>query len=314
MATPATTVPRPDLSAPSAPPGRYRAESQWVPWIFLAPFLLSFGVFLVWPLLQSVLLAFEQTFGPKTTTWVGFDNFIYLFRDPLFWKAVRNTAMFALGSVCIQLPLSLGLAMLLNRPGLRGRAFFRLVFFAPSLVGLVFVGLLFSLMFAPRTGLVNTTLHGLFPSFNPEFPWLEIYIMPALIMAALWLYVGFNMVYFLAALQNVPEELIEAASLDGAGPWHRFRHIILPEILPVATFVVLMSLLGSLQLFELPFVLLNSGAGPDNRGLTIVMYLYNTGFVTGDLGYASAIGWVLALLMGAFALGQRWFNKRQEEN
>jgi ABC-type sugar transport system permease subunit len=314
MPTPAPAVTRTETSPPSSPPGRYRAEPRWVPWVFLAPFLLSFGVFLVWPLLQSVVLAFQQTFGPKTTTWVGLDNFGFLFRDPLFWKAVRNTALFALGSVCIQLPLSLGLAMLLNRPGLRGRAFFRLVFFAPSLVGLVFVGLLFSLMFAPRTGLVNTTLHGLFPAFNPEFPWLEIYIMPALILAALWLYVGFNMVYFLAALQNVPEELIEASSLDGAGPWHRFRHIILPEILPVATFVVLMSLLGSLQLFELPFVLLNSGAGPDNRGLTVVMYLYNTGFVTGDLGYASAIGWVLALLMGAFALGQRWFNKRQEEN
>lgn len=310
----ASAVPSP--AAPPLPPqrGRYRAEPIWVPWVFLAPFLLSFGVFLVWPLIQSVVLAFQQTFGPKTTTWVGLDNFLFLFRDRLFWKAVSNTALFALGSVCIQLPLSLGLAMLLNRPGLRGRAFFRLVFFAPSLVGLVFVGLLFSLMFAPRTGLVNTTLHGLFPAFNPEFPWLEIYIMPALILAALWLYVGFNMVYFLAALQNVPEELIEAASLDGAGPWHRFRHIILPEILPVATFVVLMSLLGSLQLFELPFVLLNSGAGPDNRGLTIVMYLYNTGFVTGDLGYASAIGWVLALLMGAFALAQRWLNKRQEEN
>lgn len=314
MSAPAAKVSNAAPTPDNAPQGRYRAEPRWVPWVFLAPFLISFAVFLVWPLLQSVMLAFQQTFGPKTTTWVGLDNFLFLFRDPLFWKAVRNTALFALGSVCIQLPLSLGLAMLLNRPGLRGRAFFRLVFFAPSLVGLVFVGLLFSLMFAPRTGLVNTTLHNLFPAFNPEFPWLEIYIMPALILAALWLYVGFNMVYFLAALQNVPEELIEASSLDGAGPWHRFRHIVLPEILPVATFVVLMSLLGSLQLFELPFVLLNSGAGPDNRGLTIVMYLYNTGFVTGDLGYASAIGWVLALLMGAFALGQRWFNKHQEEN
>ena len=181
-------------------------------------------------------------------------------------------------------------------------------------MGLVFVGLLFSLIFAPRTGLVNTVIHGFFPAFDPEFPWLQLYIMPALILAALWLYVGFNMVYFLAALQGVPEELMEAAALDGAGPWHRFRHIILPEILPVATFVVLMSLLGSLQLFELPFVLLSGTAGPENRGLTIVMYLYTTGFVSGDLGYACAIGWVLALFMGAFALGQRWFTKHQEES
>jgi ABC-type sugar transport system permease subunit len=299
---------------PAAPKGRYRAEPMWVPWVFLAPFLLTFGVFLVWPLMQSVILAFQQTFGPKTSAWVGLENFTFMFGDPLFWKAVGNTAAFAAGSVCVQLPLSLGLAILLNRPGLKGRAFFRMIFFAPSLVGLVFVGLLFGLMFAPRTGLVNTTLHGLFPAFDPEFPWLQLYILPALILASIWLYVGFNMIYFLAALQNVPEELMEAAALDGAGPWHRFRHIVLPEILPIATFVVLMSLIGSLQLFELPYVLLNGTSGPENRGLTIVMYLYNTGFVSGDLGYASAIGWVLAFFMGAFAIVQKRFSKRDDED
>lgn len=294
--------------------GRFRPEPLWVPWVFLAPFLLTFGVFLIWPLLQSILLAFQQTFGPRSTAWVGTDNFTFLLRDPLFWKAVRNTVIFALGSVCVQLPLSLGLALLLNHPRLRGRTLFRLVFFSPALVGMVFVGLLFSLIFAPRTGLMNSTLHELFPAFDPEFPWLEVYIMPSLILAALWLYTGFNMVYFLAALQNVPTELIEAAALDGAGSWQRFRHVTLPEIMPVATFVTLMSLLGSLQLFELPFVLLGGSAGPGNRGLTIVMYLYQTGFVTGDLGYASAIGWVLALFMGVFALGQRWFNQHQENS
>jgi ABC-type sugar transport system permease subunit len=292
----------------------YRSEPLWVPWVCLAPFLLTTGIFMAWPLIQSITLAFQQTFGPRSTEWVGFANFTFLFKDPLFWKAVRNTAVFAAGSIFLQLPLSLGLAILLNRRGLRGRAFLRLIFFAPSLVGLVFVGLLFGLMFAPRTGLVNSLLHGIFPAFNPEFPWLETYIMPALILAALWLYVGFNMVYFLAALQSVPEELLEAAAIDGAGPWQRFRHVTLPHLLPVASFVVLLSLLGSLQLFELPFILLNNGGGPDNRGLTIVMYLYQTGFVTGDLGYASAIGWVLAIGMSFFAIGQKILIKRSEEN
>ena len=289
----------------------YRAEPLWVPWLFLAPFILTFGVFLVWPLIQSCTLAFQITFGPKSTAWVGLDNFRFMLGDPLFWKAVRNTFVFAAASVFLQLPISLGLALLLNRPGLRGRAFFRLVFFAPSLVGLVFVAILFGLLFAPHTGLVNSVLNEFFPAFDPEFPWLQVHVMPALILAALWLYVGFNMVYFLAALQGVPAELMEAAALDGAGPWARFRHVILPEILPVGSFVVLLSTLGSLQLFELPFVLLN-GPGPDNRGLTIVMYLYQTGFVTGDLGYASTIGWFLALVMGAFALLQRRINSRQE--
>lgn len=290
---------------------RYRSEPRVVPWLFLAPFLANSAVFLLWPLGQSISLSFQQTFGPQATAWIGLDNFRFLFADPLFWKAVRNTLVFTAGSVFLQLPLSLGLAMLLNRPGLRGRSFYRLVFFAPSLVGLVFVGMMFALFFEKRTGLINTGLHAFFSAWDPDFAWLDACVMPALIIAALWLYVGFNMVYFLAALQNVPAELLEAADLDGAGPWDRFRHVVLPEILPVASFVFLLSVLGSFQLFELPFILLN-GPGPDDAGLTIVMYLYNTGFITGDLGYASAIGWVLAIaLMGVAAL-QRWFIRRTE--
>lgn len=292
-------------------PRRHRSEPVWVPWLFLSPFLFTVAVFLAWPLVQSMLMSAQQTYGPRTSAWVGFSNFVHLFQDPLFWKALRNTAVFACGSVFLQLPLSLGLALLLNRPGLRGRSFFRLVFFAPSLVGLVFVGLLFGLMFEKRSGLVNTLIHAVIPAFDPEFAWLQVYVMPALILAALWLYVGFNMVYFLAALQNVPEELVEAAALDGAGPWQRFRHVVLPEILPVVSFVVLLSLLGSFQLFELPFILLG-GAGPDNRGLTVVMYLYQNGFVTGNLGYASAIGWVLAFILGGFALAHRCWLRREE--
>ena len=290
---------------------RFRSEPTWVPWLFLAPFLVTIAVFLAWPLIQSVLLSMQQTYGPRTTRWIGFENFTFLLGDPLFWKALRNTVVFACGSVFLQLPLSLGLAMLLNRPGLKGRAFFRLIFFAPSLVGLVFVGLMFALMFEKRTGMINVALHALFASFNPEFPWLQEYVMPALILAALWLYVGFNMIYFLAALQNVPAELMEAAALDGAGPWQRFRHVVVPEIMPVVSFVVLLSLLGSFQLFELPFILLN-GPGPDNSGLTIVMYLYQMGFSANDLGYASAIGWMLALMLGTFALGQRLWMKKEE--
>ncbi len=290
---------------------RFRSEPTWVPWLFLAPFLVTIAVFLAWPLIQSVLLSMQQTYGPRTTRWIGFENFTFLLGDPLFWKALRNTVVFACGSVFLQLPLSLGLAMLLNRPGLKGRAFFRLIFFAPSLVGLVFVGLMFALMFEKRTGMINVALHALFASFNPEFPWLQEYVMPALILAALWLYVGFNMIYFLAALQHVPAELMEAAALDGAGPWQRFRHVVVPEIMPVVSFVVLLSLLGSFQLFELPFILLN-GPGPDNSGLTIVMYLYQMGFSANDLGYASAIGWMLALMLGTFALGQRLWMKKEE--
>ena len=137
--------------------------------------------------------------------------------------------------------------------------------------------------------------------------------MTGLIVAGMWMYVGFNMVYFLAALQNVDRSIEEAALVDGAGPWQRFRHVTVPAIRPVAGFVVLLSIIGSFQLFELPFVLLNNTAGPDNRGLTVVMYLYQTGFEVGDLGYASAIGWSLAILLMILAVGLRLVLQRYED-
>jgi ABC-type sugar transport system permease subunit len=285
---------------------------RWAPWLFLAPFLLLFVLFTLWPLAQSLLLAFQQTFGPKSSTHVGAANFSFLLQDPMFWKAVRNTALYTLGAVLIQLPIALGLALLLNRPELKGRAVFRLIFFAPSLVGMVFVGIMFAQLFQKRTGLINAGLHALFPGWDPEFAWLDNHVMPSLFVASVWLYAGFNMIYFLAALQNVNRELMDAASIDGAGAWTRFRHIVLPEIRPVATFVVLLSVIGSFQLFELPWVLLDNSAGPNDRGLTVVMYLYQTGFLVGDLGYASAIGWVLGLILALAAALQLRFSSREE--
>ena len=171
--------------------------------------------------------------------------------------------------------------------------------------------MMFSLIFEKNTGLVNVVLHSVFPSFDLEFPWLQRYVMPTLIIAALWMYAGFNMIYFLAALQNVDKGLVEAAMVDGAGAWHRFVHVTLPAIRPIATFVVLLSLIGSFQLFELPYVLL-SGAGADNQGLTVVMYLYQMGWDQQDLGLASAIGWSLAVLLGVFAVIQRLVSKATE--
>lgn len=289
---------------------RSRIHRAWVPYFFIAPFVLTFGVFIVIPLIQSITLSLHQTFGPGHTIFVGLENFRNLFADPDFWIATRNTAIFTVASVCIQLPLSLGLAMLLNHPRIRGRAIFRLIFFAPSLVGLVFVAMMFSLMFGARSGLVNHLLRAVIPSFPQEFPWLQNYVMPALIIASLWMYVGFNMIYFLAALQNVSRDLLEAAEIDGAGPWHRFLHVTLPQIEPVAGFVVLLSVIGSLQLFELPFVLLG-GAGPEKSGLTIVMYLYQNGFERNDLGFASAVGWTLAIVLMALVMLQRRLTSRE---
>jgi ABC-type sugar transport system permease subunit len=286
------------------------SHPRWAPYVFMGPFLIIFCTFMVYPLVQSIVLAMQQTFGPKITVFVGLKNFRDLLSDRFFWIALRNTFVFAIASVAIQLPLSLGLAMVLNRPGLKGRALFRLIFFSPSLVGIVFVAMMFALMFHERNGLVNAVLRTLIPHFPPEFPWLQLYVMPALILAGLWMSVGFNMIYFLAALQSVSQETLEAADVDGANRWQKFRYVILPSIAPVVGFVTLFSLIGSFQLFELPFILLN-GPGPENRGLTVVMYLYQYGFETADLGYASAIGWTLALILVGFAILQRLASREQ---
>lgn len=317
-----------------------RLRGSLAPWVMLAPFLLVFGVFTLYPLAASLSLSFNRTYGPGTERYVGLDNYRSLAADPLFWKALRNTTVYTLGSVFIQLPLALGLALLLNRPRMRGRAFLRLVFFAPSLVGVVFVAVMFGVLFDKRTGLINVALNtataplaravewaarhiagegageavrwGARVRWDLDYAWLQDHIMPAMILASLWMWVGFNMVYFLAALQNVSKELTEAATVDGAGPWRRFRSVIVPAIRPIAGFVVLLSVIGSFQLFELPWIMLNNTGGPDNRGLTIMTYLYQTGFESGDLGYASSIGWVMALVLVGCAVAQR-FSARGEE-
>jgi ABC-type sugar transport system permease subunit len=279
-------------------------QAWWVPYLFLSPFLIIFAVFMAYPLFESAVLAGSQTYGPSYRVWVGWGNFQQLFQDPDFWIALENTSIYTLASLTVQLPLSLLLALILNQPGIRGRSLFRLVFFLPSLVGVVFVAMMFSVILGAREGLMNTVLRALVPGFPSEFPWLQTYIMPSLILASLWMFVGFNMIYFLAALQNVNKETLEAASIDGANAVQRFFYVTLPEIKPVFGFVVLLSVIGSLQLFELPYVLLN-GPGPERKGLTLVMYLFQTGFDRSDLGFASAIGWTLALILMALAVAQR---------
>lgn len=275
------------------------------PWVLLAPFLVLSVVFTAWPLARSATLSMEQTFGPGASRWVGLENYRHLLSDPLFWKAAGNTFLYVCTTLAVQLPLSLGCALLLNRPGLRGRAVYRLVFFSPALVGVVFVAMMFGVIFERRTGLLNQALHAAV-GWDLEFAWLQGWVMTSLVIATLWQYMGYNMIYFLAALQNVPKDLSEAAEIDGAGAARRFTAVVWPAIRPVGGFVVLLSVIGSFQLFELPWILLNAGAGPDGRGLTIVMYLYQQGFEAGDLGYASAIGWVLALvLVGCAALQRR---------
>lgn len=283
----------------------FRWQHRNAPYLFVAPFVVVFCVFGLYPLVKSLWLSLHTTSGPTSRVFVGLGNFRFLLSDPDFHKAVWNTVVFAFFSVFLQLPLSLGLALLLNRRRLWGRNFFRLVFFSPHLVGMVFVAVIFMVILQPQFGLLNKVLNWLFDT-PLDTKWLgnRGLVMPALVLTSLWMYVGFNMIYFLAALQAVNQDLYDAARVDGANVWQQFRHVTLPSIKPVAVFVVVLSTIGSFQLFELPYLLLNNSGGPENSGLTIVMYLYQNGFETGDLGYASAIGWTLAIVVLVVSLVQ----------
>lgn len=287
---------------------RARGTHQgWAPYAFLSPYVLLTSVFFLVPFFNAIVLAFYETDGPRARVFVGLGNFRFLLTDPMFYKALENTTVFALASVFLQLPLSLGLALLLNSSEGRFKNLFRLILFSPNLVGQIFVGILFSVLFTPRYGLINRTLQALF-HWGLEERWLSnpALVMPALVLTSLWVWVGFNMVYFLAALQSVDKTLEEAARIDGAGPWGVFWHVTLPSMRHVVVFVVITCIIGSYQLFELPLALLNTtdGFGPDNSGVTLITYLYEMAFRSGDLGLGAAIGWIVTLIIFGISLVQ----------
>ncbi len=265
------------------------------PYLFLAPFLAVFALFHLYPLGRSLALSFCATPGAHRTHFIGLANYAYLVHDLTFWLAVLNTAGYVVAFLAIQLPLSLGLAMALDDRRVIGRGALRFAFFSTSLVGSVFVAVVFARLLDPRHGPVHVVWLG--------DPFLA---RAAVLLAWLWLSVGFGMVYLLAALQAVDPALNDAAAVDGAGPVARFRHVTLPAVQPVLSFLLLAGCVSGFQLFELPYVLLQ-GPGAGLAGLTVVGYLYAVGFGQGNLGYASAVGWALVVItMVAAAPQWRW--------
>jgi len=297
------------MSAPLSLRSRiWSLQHRAAPYLFVLPFVLLFSIFICWPLVRSLILSTYKTVGPRHEIFAGLDNYRFILGDRLFWLAVTNTVSYTIAFLCLQIPLALGLAMLLNSKRVWARGAFRFAFFSTHLVGNVFVAVLFAQLLSPRSGLVNLAI-GKLIGRPVEISWLgdPNLAMPSVLIAALWLSVGFGMIYFLAALQGVDQSLVEAARIDGAGPLSTFLNVTVPAIAPVTTFVVVTSTINSFQLFELPFTLLqnsNNGYGPDNAGLTIVGYLYRYAFDSGDLGTAAAVGWLLTCIILVVSLVQ----------
>jgi ABC-type sugar transport system permease subunit len=287
----------------------WHLQAKYSPYLFIAPFVVLFIVFMIVPMLRSLWLSFHQTAGAQTRG-VGVSNYTFLLQDRLFWLAALNTIGYTIAFLVVQIPLALLLAILLNSKRVRGRNLFRFAFFAPHLVGGVFVAVIFGMLLA-NNGPLNQLIRYVLPGAELNWMTSPVLARPAVVIAASWLSVGFGMIYFLAALQSVDRELYEAAQVDGASRWHQFWHVTVPGIWPVLLFMIVTGTIGGLQIFELPFVLFN-GPGPGNAGLTIVSYLF-VWVEMGELGTASAIGWFLATAVIVISILQIRVLRRSKE-
>jgi lactose/L-arabinose transport system permease protein len=274
---------------------------------FLAPVILLFLAFKAYPVLYALYLSLTTREGGKDVL-VGLDNYGRLLQDPLFWTALRNTLTILVVQVPLMLAVAVGLAVAFSSRLLKGRTFFRLAYFVPIVMGLVAYGILFSALLRTHNGVVNEALQAI---GLPAVPWLAdpFWARMSIVMALSWHYVGQNAVIYLSQLQSIPGELYEATAMDGANRRQQFWHITLPGLRPALVLTAVLSTIGTLQLFDEPYVLTNGG--PSNATLTIGMYLYQNAFTYFDFGYASAIGYVLTAIVAVAAVGQTLLARRR---
>lgn len=302
---------------------RFFITARSAPYWFLAPFLLLFAVFGLFPLLFSLGLAFarwEPTSGVAALEWVGIENFVFALQDEWFWKSLGNTLWLGLASALPQHLIAVPLACALNGLHQRARNTLVGIYFMPYITSTVAIAILFSSLFSTDYGLINAALKALraVPGLEWLLPaqaidWLNDpdRLKPAIATVVFWRFVGFNTVLYLAALQTIPRDLYEAATMDGAGRWQRFVYITLPGLKAMLLFGVTLSVIGSLQLFEEPFILTNGRGGNDQAGMTSAVYLYRLAFDFNDFGAASAMAWLLfALLALATWATQKAFGER----
>ena len=305
------------------PLAAFRLSPTSVPYVLLSPFVLLFLVFGVFPLCFSFYLAFqtwEPTAGLASMKFVGLDNFAFAITDEWFWKSLKNTAWLALASGVPQHLIAIPLAYFIHTSFKRTRNAVIGAYFLPYITSTVAIAMMFSTLFSTDYGLINLTLRSLsnLPVLGGLFPvdpidWLNRAenVKPAVALVVFWRYVGFNTVLYLAALQTIPKDIYEAATMDGAGRWQQFWFITLPSLQPMIYFGVTLSVIGGLQLFEEPFILTGGRGGTDQAGMTTAMYMYRTAFEFNDFGAASALSWLLFVFVALLTwLTNRAFKPR----
>ena len=282
--------------------------TQRAAWTFTLPALLLIAVFFVLPLIAALALSFTDfdlyaLADPTNLRVVGLHNYSTLLTTPMFWKALGNTAIFVVLGVPLSLAASLSAALLIESRLTRFRGLFRTALFAPVVTTLVAVALIWRYLLHTRYGLLNYLLTHL---GLPAIDWLgdPHWSMPAIVLLAVWKNFGYNMIILIAALQSIPEDLHEAARLDGAGAWARLRHITLPLIAPTLALVGVLTVSGYFQLFAEPYVM--TQGGPLQSTVSVLYFMFEQGFKWWNLGFASAVAFLLfALILGLTALQMR---------
>ncbi len=268
--------------------GRLERQRAIQGWLFVSPFVLGFLLFFAGPMLFAAFISLNQWPVLGDPTFVGTLNFQNMISDNLFWKSLKITTIYTLFSVPLGMVVGLALAMLLNQK-IRGMALFRTLYYVPAVVTGVALALLWWMMFNTEYGLINGALR----LFGVDaIPWLTTtnWVLPALIIMSLW-QVGGGVVIYLAGLQGIPSELYEAASIDGATGWSRFRHITIPMLSPVLLFNLVLGVIGSFQSFTNALIMTNGG--PSQASLFFVLYIYRSAWLYNQMGYAAALSWAL---------------------
>jgi len=263
-------------------------------YLFIAPGMLLFFVFVFVPMVAALCFSFTRYDILHAPKWIGLKNYAALCNDALFWKSLGNTARYAVGTIPTGMALALGLALLLNRP-LRGIALFRAAYYVPVVTSLVAVAMVWMWLYAAQNyGLLNYLL-SLFGVDNQQWLGDPNQALPAIMAMSVWKGLGFGMVVYLAGLQGIPPHLYEAATIDGAGGWARFRHITWPLLKPTTFFLFVTSIIGASQVFGQVYVMTNGG--PVNSTTTVVHQIFQNSFKFLEMGYASAMAFVLFVLL-----------------
>ena len=284
-----------------------RRKSRFFPYAMLFPTIVVFAVFMIYPILYSLYLSFTEFTG-GTYEFVGLRNYIELFNDPVFYKALFNTFFYLIIQVPVMIGLALLLAVLIEQKFVRGRGFFRMATFLPTITSLVAYSLVFEVLFNTNYGLINYIVE-FFGGEKIQWIYSAWPARASVIISITWRWVGYNMIILLAGIQAIPTEMYESASLDGANFWQQLFYITIPAIKPIILFTTITSTIGTLQLFDEPYIL--TQGGPNYATITLGQYLYENGFTYLKFGFASALGYVMVIIIGLLSWVQ--FKVTKEE-